>query len=87
MRMYYVYLLQSIAHNQLYIGSTNNLEKRIKQHNDGENASTSLYRPWVLVYYEAYPTEKLARLREKQLKYHGNAKRELYKRLGIGNLL
>ncbi len=83
MKMYFVYLLKSVTHDQLYIGSTNDLEIRLKQHNDGKNPSTGRYKPWTLVYYEAYPTEKISRLREKQLKYHGNAKREMYKRLGI----
>ena len=81
--MYFVYLLKSTTYDQYYIGSTNNLEKRLRQHNEGKSISTDRYKPWVIVYSEAYSTEKLARLREKQLKYHGNAKRELYKRLGI----
>ena len=81
--MYYVYVLLSQTDNEKYIGSTNDLRDRLKKHNDGEIVSTKRYRPWQLVYYEAYLLEKLARQREKSLKKHGNAKRELYKRLGI----
>lgn len=81
--MYYVYLLVSQVRDEKYIGSTNYLRTRVKKHNRGLVASTKRYCPWKLLYYESYPTEDLARLREKQLKYHGNAKRELYKRLGL----
>lgn len=82
-KMYFVYLLQSLVYDQLYIGSTNHLEKRLQKHNQGKIVSTNRYKPWGVIYYEAYLTEETARWREKQLKYHGNAKRELYKRLGL----
>jgi putative endonuclease len=82
--MYFVYLLSSkIKSNQIYIGSTNNLVRRLKQHNKGEVFSTKPYSPWKLVYYEAYQNEELAKLREKRLKHHGNAIRELKKRIGL----
>lgn len=83
LNMYYVYLLQSKQRNERYIGSTNDLRERIKLHNSGKVFSTKRYCPWTLVYYEAYQTEKLARHREKQLKYHGSAKHALLKRLFI----
>jgi len=34
--------------NQIYIGSTSNLNRRLKEHNDGEVFSTKRYRPWIL---------------------------------------
>ena len=81
--MYYVYVLSSIGWiNELYIGSTNDLRSRIKTHNDGKSPSTRRYLPWKLIYYEAYETESLARMREQKLKYHGNALKELKKRIG-----
>ena len=83
MQMYYVYLLASQNRSEKYIGSTNNLQTCLIKHNRGLITSTKRYRPWELIYYESYSTEDLARHREKQLKYHGNAKRELYKRLGL----
>jgi len=64
-----------------YIGSTNDLERRFNDHQDGKVFSTKNYRPFVLVYYEAYLSEKDAREREKQLKYFGNAYRFLIKRI------
>ena len=76
-------MLQGKFNNQTYIGSTNNLRKRLQQHNSGKEKSTKRYMPWNLIYYEAYKTEELARAREKRLKYNGNAIRELKKRVGL----
>lgn len=80
--MYYTYLLRSEENNQLCIGSANDLRKRIKDHNNGKESSAKQYKPWQILYYEAYHSEFLARIREKRLKYHGNALRELKERLG-----
>ncbi len=80
--MYYVYLIKSQkVKGWKYIGSTNDLERRIEEHNNGKVFSTKNYRPFVLVYYEAYISEKDAREREKQLKYFGNAYKFLVRRI------
>ncbi|MDD5626509.1 MAG: GIY-YIG nuclease family protein [Patescibacteria group bacterium] len=83
--MYYVYTLISKLKNktEIYIGSTNDLRRRLRDHNNGKERSTKRYRTWNLIYYEAYITESLARLREKRLKHHGNAMKELKKRIGL----
>ncbi|MFA6588025.1 MAG: GIY-YIG nuclease family protein [Patescibacteria group bacterium] len=81
--MYFVYLLRSKKNKAIYIGSTNNLKLRLRQHNKGLVFSTKRYMPWELVYYEAYNNEGQARLREKRLKYNGNAIRELKRRVGL----
>ena len=65
--MYYVYILK-LANNSLYIGYTNNLKRRFKEHLNGESKYTRSRRPLKLVYYEAYFSDKDARLREKRLK-------------------
>lgn len=80
--MYYVYVLKSRLNSELYVGSTINLKKRLIEHNNGKSFSTARYRPWKLIYYESYITEQLARNREHRLKHHGNAMRELRKRIG-----
>jgi putative endonuclease len=64
--MFYVYLLESGS--QRYIGSTKDLKRRIEEHNSGQNQSTKAYRPWTLVFYEAYPESSDAIRREKYLK-------------------
>lgn len=79
--MYYVYFIKSTKYDEIYVGSTNNLRRRLTEHNDGVELSTKRYRPWRLVYYEAYQSEEDARNREMKLKHHGNAMRELKKRI------
>jgi len=79
--MFYVYVLESILNKSLYIGSTNNLRERFKKHNEGKVFSTKRYKPWKIIYYEAYISEDLARMREYRLKHHGNALRQLKNRI------
>ena len=77
--MFYVYIIEN-ENKDLYIGSTNNLERRISEHNSGVSLSTKNSQ-WEPVYYEAYKSEKDARNREHQLKHHGQAKRWLKERI------
>ncbi len=64
---YYVYVLEN-RKNGLYIGFTNDLRNRIKEHNLGLNFSTKKEGPWSLIHYEAYLNRKDATRREKYLK-------------------
>ncbi len=79
--MFYVYVLKSFKDSELYIGSTNNLKRRFEEHQKGLSFSTQFRRPFELVYYEAYKSEKDARLREQALKLRGNARRFLKERI------
>ncbi|MDO8600749.1 MAG: GIY-YIG nuclease family protein [bacterium] len=79
--MFYVYVLKSKKDMQLYVGSTNDLRKRFKEHNDGKIFSTKTRRPFELVYYEAYKSEKDARVRESNLKLRSRAFTQLKKRI------
>jgi putative endonuclease len=79
--MFYVYVLKSQKDEELYIGSTNDLKRRIKEHQNGKSFSTKLRRPFELIYYEAYKNEKDAREREQCLKLRGNARRFLKERI------
>tara|TARA_Y100000310_G_C20640886_1_gene793828 strand:+ start:1136 stop:1393 length:258 start_codon:yes stop_codon:yes gene_type:complete len=67
--MYYVYVIQN-PNGKLYKGFTNNLEKRLVQHNanDGFSSYTKNRGPWKLMYQEKYGNESDARMREKFLK-------------------
>lgn len=47
---------------------TTELEKRVKQHNLGQNKSTKGFLPWVLIYYKEFQTRNEARIREKYFK-------------------
>ncbi len=52
--MYYVYVLKSIKDGKRYIGFTDNLERRISEHNYGKVKSTKNRRPLELIYFEEY---------------------------------
>ena len=80
--MRFVYLIQHTATKQIYIGRTDNPRKRLKEHNNNEQAATKRkVGKWILVYVEAYRDEADANIRERRLKQHGRAKQELKKRL------
>ena len=67
--MFYVYRLRSKQNpKQYYTGYTEDLKVRFKKHNDGLVQSTKPYRPWELIFYEAYKNQKDAKRREKYLK-------------------
>ncbi len=77
--MYYVYLLQN-EKSEIYYGSTNDLRRRLKEHQAGKSFSTRGHC-WELIYYEAYRDEQDAREREERLKYHGQALAQLKRRI------
>jgi putative endonuclease len=54
MQFWYVYVLRSLKDHQFYIGSTNNLRRRLQQHQRGENISTAKRRPFELLYFEGH---------------------------------
>jgi len=67
--MFYVYLIKSKKFpEQLYIGYTAVLKKRLTEHNQGLTFSTKRYKPWELIYYEACLEEDDAKRREKYFK-------------------
>jgi putative endonuclease len=77
--MYFVYLLRC-KDNSLYCGQTNNIEKRIADHNDPKNSSTKYTRgrrPVILVYLEKTKTVGLALKREIEIKKLPKQKKEL----------
>lgn len=66
--MFYVYVLRSDKDSKLYIGHTDDLRRRFKEHNEGKNFSTKSRLPLELIYYEALPTSEEALRREKLYK-------------------
>jgi putative endonuclease len=66
--MHYVYVLRSLKDSKFYIGYTENLERRLNEHNDGKVTSTKHRSPFELVYYEACKNQKDALRRERYLK-------------------
>ncbi len=66
---YYIYILASQRNGTLYIGVTNNLLERVKQHKEKKNNGfTKRYDVNMLVYYEEFQYIYDALAREKQLK-------------------
>ena len=79
--MFYMYILKSKKNGSLYFGSTNNLKRRLEEHNQGLSTYTNMHRPYELVYYEAYKSENDARKREDNLKLRANAWNQLKLRI------
>jgi len=65
---YHVYAIKSASRNYIYVGLTNNLARRIKEHNSGLNKTTKPYIPFLLIHSEIFETRNEARQREKYLK-------------------
>ena len=78
--MWYTYVLESQQNKRWYTGSTNDLRKRFRQHNENKSRYTSKRGPWKLIYYEACHSEEDTRSRELYLK-SGMGKRYLRNRL------
>ena len=66
--MYYIYVLRSLRNGRLYTGSTDNIERRLAEHNSGKSKYTRMTRPFVLVYNEEFKTRSGAYKRELFLK-------------------
>ncbi len=71
--MYWVYVLKNRNNGELYYGYTNNLERRLKEHN--------IDKKWKFICCEGYVSELDARERERKLKYYGQARIHLKKKL------
>jgi len=84
MNKYYVYLLLSEKDKKTYLESTNDLERRIKEHNNGKTPSTRNRRPLKLIYEEYFDTLSEARNREKFLKSRQGRKelKTIFKNIG-----
>ena len=65
--MTFVYLLK-LSNGDIYKGLTEDLQRRLREHEDGKVASTKNYRPFVLIGYEVYSLKSDAVRREQFLK-------------------
>ena len=68
--MFYIYILHSGSSDKYYIGSTNDISRRLKEHNElSENSYTSKHRPWGLIAcFEVGSSRSLALKIEKHIK-------------------
>ncbi|MDZ7766449.1 MAG: GIY-YIG nuclease family protein [Melioribacteraceae bacterium] len=65
---YSTYVLYSSKYNEIYIGHSRDVEKRLVEHNEGKSSSTKRYIPWQLIHREEFATRSQAMKREKELK-------------------
>jgi putative endonuclease len=80
-RMYHVYVLENQIDKSLYIGYTADINKRVKDHQEGRGGrTTKLKIGWTLIYYETYLNKKDVLGREKFLK-GGSGRKYLMKQL------
>jgi predicted GIY-YIG superfamily endonuclease len=81
--MFYAYVLESLAKpGEFYRGSTDDLQRRVAEHNVGKCVHTSKFKPWKVKFYAAFETMVLAKEFEKYLKGgsgHAFAKRRLFR--------
>jgi putative endonuclease len=83
--MHFVYILEC-ADKSLYVGCTNNLEKRLNQHNNLKSGAhyTKIRRPVVLRYFQKFRTLEKGRAREAEIKrLERKEKLELIKKFGV----
>ncbi|KKU88265.1 MAG: Excinuclease ABC C subunit domain protein [Candidatus Gottesmanbacteria bacterium GW2011_GWA2_47_9] len=69
-----LYVLSNETTGRYYIGSTNNLERRLKEHQSGKTRTTKVLMTYKLVYKEEFDTIQAARLREKKIKSYKSKK-------------
>ena len=62
--MYFAYVLKSDKDNSFYYGSSGNIHRRLKDHNEGKNRYTKGHRPWVIHYFEEFTSRSDAMKRE-----------------------
>ena len=67
-KYFYIYVLQSERDSNFYVGYTNNIKRRLTEHQKGEVPSTKRRSPMKLVYWEGCLNQKDATKREKYLK-------------------
>jgi putative endonuclease len=63
----FLYIIQNLK-GMYYVGATEDLNRRLSEHDRGQNASTRGRGPWTLVYKEEYLTFIDAHTRERQIK-------------------
>ena len=67
--MYYTYILRSkVDSQQLYVGHTTDLKRRLTEHNAGKSPHTAKFKPWSVVWCGCFESEKLAIAFEAYLK-------------------
>jgi len=72
--MYTTYILVSLTRGKYYTGHTEELEKRLHEHNTGHTKSIRFGIPWKVIWTEEFPTRAEAMKKEIQIKNRGIAR-------------
>jgi putative endonuclease len=75
---YYVYVLGNRRRTVFYVGMTNGLRRRLREHRRGHSSFTKQYNVTELLYFERYDSPKTAVERERQLKRWRREKKEAF---------
>ncbi|MBL7870937.1 MAG: GIY-YIG nuclease family protein [Cyclobacteriaceae bacterium] len=73
-----MYALHNFNNEEIYVGISKDVERRLAEHNLGLNRYTKAFKPWKVFYTESHPTYSSARVREKYFK-NASGKRYLRK--------
>jgi len=76
---YFIYAIKSEKDGRIYVGFSENVEKRLSEHNSGKTKSTKGYRSWILIFTKECKTRIQARELEKY--YKSGAGKEKLKNL------
>ena len=66
--MFFVYVIRSTVNGHFYVGFSEDIDRRLAEHNSGKTRSTKPYRPWELFFFETVSSKEEARKREVYLK-------------------
>ncbi|OGW66499.1 MAG: hypothetical protein A3H49_03545 [Nitrospirae bacterium RIFCSPLOWO2_02_FULL_62_14] len=83
--MHYVYILLNEAKTRTYTGVSDDIEKRLKEHNEGKVKSSRHYRPYRVIYTEEFQT--LSEARQKERFYKSTTGRRRLKEILAGSIL
>lgn len=70
--MFFVYIVKSLIKKWYYVGYSDNIERRLKEHNNGHVKSTKAYKQYELVFVQLVNSSDEARDLEKYLKVRWN---------------
>ena len=65
---HFVYIIESLKDGTYYVGSTQDIGKRLERHNQGRSTYTKVKKPWKLVFSEEHIDRSRAIIREKEIK-------------------
>ena len=66
--MFLTYVLESELFSKTYVGHTDDLNRRLKEHNNGKGLYSRRYKPWVIIYKESFNSLEESVKKEKYFK-------------------